>query len=100
MFIAAILLSATLRQVMQQDVVAGERLCDATGLRTFYTRRYGRAAWDAATTASLLRAIDRLAEDGLRPDRYHRQALVRLEQGIERDVLATDAFLLAATHLS
>jgi L,D-transpeptidase YcbB len=100
MFIAAILLSATLTQVVQQDVVAGERICDATGLRTFYTRRDGRAAWDVATTASLLRAIDRLAEDGLHPDRYHRQALVRLEQGAERDVLATDAFLLAATHLS
>ncbi|HEX6640292.1 MAG TPA: peptidoglycan-binding protein, partial [Thermoanaerobaculia bacterium] len=100
MFLAAILLSATLMEVMQQSVVAGERICDTTGLRTFYSRRDGRPAWDAATTASLLRAIDHLADDGLPPDRYHRQALVRLEQSDERDVLATDAFLLAATHLS
>src|ERR1044071_6149421 len=100
MLIAAILLSATLTQVMQQDVVAGERICDASGLRTFYTRRDGRAAWDAATAASLLRSIDRLAEDGRQPDRYHRQALVQLEQSVEREVLATDAFLLAVTHLS
>jgi murein L,D-transpeptidase YcbB/YkuD len=87
-------------QLLSGNVVAGERLCDATGLHSFYGRRDGRAAWDAATTASLLRAMDHLAEEGLQPDRYHRQALARLAQGAERDVLASDAFLLAAAHLS
>lgn len=101
MFLAAVLAASLgITQLLSGNVVAGERLCDATGLRTFYGRREARPAWDGATTASLRRAIDLLAEDGLTPDRYHRQALARLEQGPERDVLATDAFLLAAAHLS
>jgi murein L,D-transpeptidase YcbB/YkuD len=46
-----------------------------------------------------MRAIDQLENEGLTPERYHRAALARVA-GIERDVLATDAFVLAATHLS
>jgi L,D-transpeptidase YcbB len=87
-------------ELVQREVVAGERICDASGVRTFYSRRELRPAWDDGSTATLLRAIDRLAWEGLQPDRYHREALVRLPAGAERDVLATDAFLLAAVHVS
>lgn len=82
------------------DVVAGERVCDVVGVRTFYARRDNRPAWDERSHAALLRAVDALAEDGLEPSRYHREALLRLPAGMDRDVLATDAFLTAATHLS
>lgn len=82
------------------DIVAGERICDTVGVQTFYARRENRPAWDERSTAALLRAIDALADDGLEPNRYHRGALQRLPGGMDRDALATDAFLTAATHLS
>jgi murein L,D-transpeptidase YcbB/YkuD len=99
--IAAVLaLSLEISQLLRGNAIAGERLCDTSGLRTFYARRDARSAWDAPAMASLLRALDRLPEDGLEPDHYHRAALARLPAGPESDVLATDAFLGAATQLS
>lgn len=100
MLITALVLALDIGSLLNGDIVAGERICDVTGLRTFYTRREACPAWDAPAMASLLRAIDVLAEEGLEPDRYHREALLRLAASAERDVLATDAFLSAATHLS
>lgn len=100
MLAALLALSLDIAQLLHRDVVAGERICDAAGLRTFYARRDHRPAWDARSTAALLAAIDALAGEGLEPSRYHREALTRLPQDAERDVLATDAFLTAATHLS
>lgn len=100
MLIAVLLLSLDVDSLLQRGVVANEGICDTAGVRTFYARRELRPAWDDATTAALLRAIDRLAEEGLQPDRYHREALRRLPGGAERDVLATDAFLTAAIHVS
>lgn len=99
MLAALLVLSLGIPDVLQRNVVAGERLCDAAGLRAFYARREMRPAWTPASVDSLLRAIDRLEEDGLAPRRYHREALARTA-GAERDVLATDAFLGAAAHLS
>jgi murein L,D-transpeptidase YcbB/YkuD len=99
MLAALLTLSLDIAQLLQHDVVAGERICDTAGLRTFYARREHRPAWDARSTTALLAAIDSLAEEGLEPNRYHREAIARLD-GAERDVLATDAFLIAATHLS
>ena len=100
MIAAVLALSLDIAQLLQSDAVAGERICDAAGLRTFYARREQRPAWDDRSMVALLAAIDSLAEEGLEPDRYHREALHRLAPGAERDVLATDAFLAAATHLS
>ena len=100
LFSLLLALSLDIAPLLRHDTVAGERICDAAGLQTFYARREMRAAWDERSAASLLRAIDALAEDGLEPDRYHRDALGRLPPGAERDILATDAFLTAATHLS
>jgi L,D-transpeptidase YcbB len=93
-------LSLDIAPLLHGDTVAGERICDAAGLRTFYARREQREAWDERSTAALLHAIDALAEDGLEPNRYHREALLRLPTRPERDVLATDAFLTAAVHVS
>ena len=100
MLAALLALSLDVTQLLHGGAVAGERICDPAGLRTFYARREHRAAWDDRSTAALLAAIDALAEDGLEPARYHREALLRLPQDAERDVLATDAFLTAAAHLS
>ena len=96
----ATLLAVTLDVLLRQDVVAGERISDPAGVRTFYERRALTPAWDATAVASLLRALDRLEEEGLDPGRYHRDALLRAADDTERDVLATDAFLTAAAHLS
>jgi len=82
------------------NLVAGERICDTVGVQTFYARRAGRPAWDERSYAALLHAIDALADEGLEPARYHRAALLRLPAGMDRDVLATDAFLTAAAQLS
>jgi len=97
LFLAA---TTGIMQLANADVVAGERVCAASPVREFYMRREWRPAWSAGNTAALLRAIDGLADDGLVPARYHRDALNRLPEGAERDVLATDAFLLAGAHLS
>ena len=75
------------------------QLCDAEGVRTFYERRNGAPAWDDAKIESLLRALDKLPEEGLDPDRYHRAAL-QSASGEERELLATDGFLAAARHIS
>ena len=99
MLVALLLLSLGIPDVLQREAAAGERLCEAAGLRTFYARREMRPAWDSASIDSLLRAIDGLGDDGLAPRRYHREALMGAT-GAERDVLATDAFLNAAAHLS
>jgi murein L,D-transpeptidase YcbB/YkuD len=97
LLLAAWLSSQEIESLLQRDVVAGRRICDAS--RTFYARRHFETAWSDETIAALLRAIDALENDGLNPARYHRDALLRT-RGAERDVLATDAFLLAAGHLS
>jgi murein L,D-transpeptidase YcbB/YkuD len=100
MLAVVLALSLDVAQLLQLDTIAGERLCSPAGVRTFYSRREQRPAWDAESTTTLIAAIDALANDGLEPGRYHRDALLRLTESDERDVLATDAFLTAATHLS
>ncbi|HYR27039.1 MAG TPA: L,D-transpeptidase family protein [Thermoanaerobaculia bacterium] len=100
MLAAVLAVSIGIGELLQRGVVADEPICDANGVRTFYARRDFRPAWNDATIAALLRAIDGLAEEGLEPHRYHRVALLRLPEGAERDVLATDAFLTAAVHVS
>ena len=62
MLTAILLLSLDITPLLNRDVVAGERICDRAGLRTFYARRDARPAWDAAAHASLLRAVVRAAE--------------------------------------
>ena len=91
--------AADIAQLRHQPVVAGERICVASALNTFYTRRHDQPAWDDANIAALLRAIDNAPNDGLDPAPYHRAALTRTTSAT-RDVLATDAFLLLASHLS
>lgn len=93
-------LAALIAVLLQQDVVAGERICNTAAVRTFYTRREMQPAWDAEAIATLVHALDRLEEDGLEPKRYHRDALLSVSDDSERDVLATDAFVTAAAHLS
>ena len=100
MLAALLAVSLGIGELLQRGVVADERICDAAGVRTFYARRELLPAWNDTTTAALLRAIDGLAEEGLEPRRYHRDALLCLPAGGERDVLATDAFLTAAVHVS
>lgn len=94
------ILGAVVLQLLDRETVAGERICEVQAVRTFYSRRANLPAWNARSIAILIRAIDALPADGLDPARHHRQALVRLPDGPERDVLATDAFLGAARHLS
>ena len=97
----AALLWATIEiaQLRHQSVVAGERICVASALNAFYTRRADAPAWDEENVAALLRSVDAAPSDGLDPAAYHRSAIARTTSAT-RDVLATDAFLLLAAHLS
>jgi len=85
---------------IHRDTVAGERICSAAAVRTFYERRNFATAWDDANVAALRRAIAHAADDGLEPPAYHQAALASRLSFDDRDLLATDAFLLLATHLS
>lgn len=99
MCLVLLLLSLEITPLLQRGVAAGEPICEARGVRAFYERRAMEPAWSDASIASLQRAIDALASEGLAPYRYHRDAIARAT-GAARDVLATDAFLAAAAHLS
>ena len=99
----ALLLSAIpedIARLQQASSVAGERICAGHALQQFYTRRASQPAWDQRNLGALVAAIDRSGEDGLEPSHYHRAQLVAATDPATRDVLATDAFLLLATHLS
>lgn len=71
----------------------------------FYANRQWAPAWDEARFQALLRALDGLEGDGLRPADYALPALRRLAgarepgQLAEREVLATHNCLLALLHL-
>lgn len=72
---------------------------------TFYADRQWAPAWDEARFQALLRSLEGLEGDGLRPDDYALPALRRLAavrdpaQRVEREVLATHSCLLALLHL-
>ena len=101
--VLAVLLLATsedIARLHRAPAVAGERVCAGPALAQFYSRRESRPAWDPENLQALRRAIDAASQDGLNPERYHRTRIASLPDGPERDLLATDAFLLLATHLS
>ena len=81
-------------------MIGGDRICSERSVIEFYARRDDRLAWSPASTASLLRAINRADDDGLRPGDYHLAALQTATNDVARDLLATDAFLLLAQHLA
>ncbi|HEY6895434.1 MAG TPA: L,D-transpeptidase family protein [Rhodanobacteraceae bacterium] len=91
MFLTAAVLAIT---------IAGERICAERNVNVFYARRENRLAWNDASIAALEQAIDDSEADGLDPDDYHRRALRSVRGERDRDILATDAFLLLAQHLS
>lgn len=73
----------------------------------FYEQRQWQPLWDDARYTSLLAEIRNLANDGLNPDDYFLTALERCldarsacAQSTEREVLATNAYLLALAHLN
>jgi murein L,D-transpeptidase YcbB/YkuD len=80
-------------------IVAGETLGSPLDTAKFYEQRELAPAWDGANAAAMLRAIDRVAEDGLNPADYHRALLTDLaEVSQDEDVLLTDAFLTLSDH--
>lgn len=91
---------ARIERLAQSNVVAGETICMASPLRTFYRRRRWQPAWSDTNLAALMRSIDGAESHGLDPQRFHRHAIVELGDPIERDVLASDAFLRLASNLS
>jgi murein L,D-transpeptidase YcbB/YkuD len=99
MLVPLLVLALGIPELLQRDRIGEDRLCDTAGLQTFYSRRAMQPAWDAASIEALLAALNGLEDDGLAPHRYHRDAL-KHATGAERDVLASDAFLTAAAHLS
>ena len=88
----------------------GERLLAVRALPSFYEARAFERAWPPGSPAvvSLVRAIEQVIDDGLRPADYHLEALgPALEpdsardpgRAAELDLLLTDAFLVFASHL-
>ena len=84
------------------DVLSSRRL-----LPDFYQRRDFEAAWKRdGNVDALLRAIDDMQADGLDPDDYHREAILRLRTAgsrspadrAELDLLLTDALLRVVYH--
>lgn len=86
-------------------VVEGVRLRDAEAVRRFYAAREHAPAWTgpdcAQAIVELSGAIEAAATHGLDPDDYHRAALsgTALCES-DREIVATDAFLMLAAHLA
>lgn len=98
LLLAVLLNAVTIRELTTHASVAGERVCAGGPVRTFYQRRDFAPVWDDELIAGLADAVRHAEEDGLAPEDYHLQALTTL-QGEEREVVASDAFLLLAGHL-
>ncbi|WP_286293029.1 L,D-transpeptidase family protein [Methylomarinovum tepidoasis] len=82
--------------------VASERVTEPQLLTAVYEQAGFRPFWDRPQMLRALRAwIERAGDEGLNPDDYHR---TRLAQGklapLDRELLATDAFLTLALHLA
>ncbi|MFH2051546.1 MAG: L,D-transpeptidase family protein [bacterium] len=100
----------------EQIIVGGDLLQCETTLRRFYQERGFAPAWTgspilAAGLDSLLSVIGASGDEGLDPEDYHFSHLVRLKDAsdperrdggngvaVDLDLLATDAFLLCASH--
>ncbi len=95
---------------------AREYIFAKTTLPRFYQQRDFQPAWCHAgrptgALVSFVDALDRLDREGLRPEDYHLAALKHLLEQVpakgalpanlaaDLDLLATDAFLMAAAHL-
>jgi murein L,D-transpeptidase YcbB/YkuD len=90
--------------------IAGEPLVSQVALPLIYRATGGHLLWqDPARRAALLETVRGVAEDGLRPEDYHLDALARLAAGgaaretpaaqADFDLLATDAYVMVLYHL-
>lgn len=98
-------------------VVAGERIHASSALPTFYEQRAYRPAWSDGSrplpvSTALLEALGGADAHGLHPADYHHATIERLlgrygrsgrawtsSDLVDLDLLATDAFLIYASHL-
>lgn len=92
--------TAKIERYARSNIVAGETICMASPLRTFYERRAWQPAWSEASLAALTRAVDGAGSHGLDTRKYHAAALQSVNDIAARDVLASDAFLRLASNLS
>jgi murein L,D-transpeptidase YcbB/YkuD len=92
--------TAKIERYARSNVVAGETICMASPLRTFYERRAWQPAWTDASLSALARAIEGADSHGLDPRKYHSVALQSVNDTAARDVLASDASLRLASNLS
>lgn len=85
--------------------IDGVRLRDPEAVRRFYAGRDHAPAWTgpdcAQAIVELSGAIEAAATHGLDPDDYHRAALSGTALcDSDREIVATDAFLMLAAHLA
>ena len=107
-------IKAAIDQISQskQLKISDTWLAGASTLPGFYEPRQFRPAWtNPAKVKDLMQSIDKVSEDGLLPDDYHRRQLQALSEQIhaqsppdpqllaQRDLLMTDALILLAYHL-
>lgn len=87
---------------------AGETIAAAPLIARLYAARGHRPAWDdPARRAALLARVEASRDDGLDPEDYHREALLRLRDvapadlaaQVDRELVYTDALARLAYHL-
>jgi murein L,D-transpeptidase YcbB/YkuD len=96
----------------QQHDLRGDRIVADELVARFYETRQFQPAWrESSRLDALVAAIEGLTDDGLDPAAYHLESLrsyrldvrigsaLTLEDRADLDLLATDAFMLAAHHL-
>ena len=88
-----------------ETIIQGETIYCKALLPEFYQRNEFNLAWDTKDKKQLLAVLGSASEDGLFPDNYHYDALLRsssssksLEEKAELDLMLTDSFLLYASH--
>lgn len=88
-----------------EAIIQGETIYCKALLPEFYQRNEFNLAWDTKDKKQLLGVLGNASEDGLFPNDYHYDALLRssspsksLEEKAELDLMLTDAFLLYASH--
>lgn len=89
-----------------QAGATGEPIRRRAGVREVYAREQFKPLWTSEKAKQLLAAIEASQEEGLQPNDYHRQALVRMGRRLasepasplatEDDLLLTDALLCLA----
>jgi murein L,D-transpeptidase YcbB/YkuD len=92
----------SIQQKLLQKKIGDEPLYEVEELSKFYERRTGNIHWTPEQANEMIQAINTAKTRGLNPDNYHSKAIQlygELLNGIDQQLLLSDAFLRLAHHL-